>query len=57
MLIGIGFAAVLQSVVAYTLSRAAEWDLQAAMQWLTGSLNGATWATRPSRWRWCASCS
>ena len=45
VLIGIGFAAVLQSVVAYTLSRAAEWDLQAAMQWLTGSLNGATWTT------------
>ncbi|MET0143525.1 MAG: iron chelate uptake ABC transporter family permease subunit [Ilumatobacteraceae bacterium] len=43
VLIGIGFAAVLQSVVAYTLSRAAQWDLQAAMHWLTGSLNGATW--------------
>ncbi|MET0460988.1 MAG: iron ABC transporter permease [Ilumatobacteraceae bacterium] len=43
VLIGIGFAALLQSVVAYTLSRAAEWDLQGAMQWLTGSLNGATW--------------
>jgi iron complex transport system permease protein len=44
VLIGIGFAAVLQSVVAYVLSRAAEWDVQAAMQWLSGSLNGATWA-------------
>jgi iron complex transport system permease protein len=44
ILIGIGVAAMLQSVVAYVLSRAAAWDLQTAMQWLTGSLNGATWA-------------
>jgi iron complex transport system permease protein len=44
ILIGIGVAAMLQSVVAYELSRAAAWDLQTAMQWLTGSLNGATWA-------------
>lgn len=43
VLIGVGMAAMLQSVVAYLLSRAASWDLQAAMQWLTGSLNGATW--------------
>lgn len=44
VLVGIGFAAMLQSVVAYVLSRAAAWDLQTAMRWLTGSLNGATWA-------------
>jgi iron complex transport system permease protein len=43
ILIGIGVAALLQSVVTYVLSRAAAWDLQTAMQWLTGSLNGATW--------------
>jgi len=43
ILIGIGIAAVLQSIVSYVLSRAAEWDLQSAMQWLAGSLNGATW--------------
>jgi iron complex transport system permease protein len=43
VLIGIGLAAMLQSVVAYVLSRAAAWDLQTAMRWLTGSLNGATW--------------
>ncbi len=43
VLVGIGLAAMLQSIVAYVLSRAAAWDLQAAMQWLTGSLNGATW--------------
>ncbi len=43
VLIGIGLAAMLQSVVAYVLSHAAAWDLQTAMRWLTGSLNGATW--------------
>jgi iron complex transport system permease protein len=43
ILIGIGVAAMMQSVISYVLSRAAEWDLQAAMQWLAGSLNGATW--------------
>ena len=43
ILIGIGVAAMLQSVVSYVLSRAAAWDLQTAMQWLAGSLNGATW--------------
>lgn len=43
ILIGIGIAAMLDSVTAYVLSRAAEWDLQEAMRWLTGSLNGASW--------------
>ncbi len=44
ILIGIGVAAMLDSTVTYILSRAAAWDLQTAMQWLTGSLNGATWS-------------
>ena len=44
ILIGIGVAAMLDSAVTYILSRAAVWDLQSAMQWLTGSLNGATWS-------------
>ncbi len=43
ILIGIGVAAMLDSTVAYILSKAASWDLQTAMKWLTGSLNGATW--------------
>lgn len=43
ILIGIGVAAMLQSVISYTLSRAASWDIQTAMQWLTGSLNNASW--------------
>ena len=43
ILIGIGIAAMLTSVTSYILSRAANWDIQAAMQWLAGSLNGANW--------------
>ncbi|WP_103504229.1 iron chelate uptake ABC transporter family permease subunit [Streptomyces sp. SM14] len=44
ILMGIGVAAMLDSVTAYALSRAAEWDLQEAMRWLTGSLNGTAWS-------------
>ena len=43
ILIGIGIAAMLQSVVSYVLSRAAQWDIQTAMRWITGSLNNASW--------------
>ncbi|WP_367650409.1 FecCD family ABC transporter permease [Nocardioides sp. zg-DK7169] len=43
ILIGIGIAAMLESVTAYVLSQAPEWDLQEATRWLTGSLNGAAW--------------
>lgn len=43
VLIGIGVAAMLQSVVSWVLSRASDWDMPAAMQWLAGSLNGASW--------------
>jgi iron complex transport system permease protein len=43
VLIGVGVGAMLQSVISSVLSRSAEWDLQGAMQWLTGSLNAATW--------------
>ncbi|MHA3682970.1 FecCD family ABC transporter permease [Leucobacter sp. HY1910] len=43
ILIGIGAAAILKSLLALILSRASSWDMQGAMQWLAGSLNGATW--------------
>jgi len=43
ILIGIGVAAMLESVTAYVLSKAGAWDLQEAMRWITGSLNGTTW--------------
>lgn len=29
--------------MSYILEQAPEWDLQEAMRWLTGSLNGSTW--------------
>jgi iron complex transport system permease protein len=43
ILIGIGIAAMLESAIAWILSTASEWDLQEALRWLTGSLNGTTW--------------
>lgn len=43
ILIGIGIAAMLDSVIGYVILRASEWDLQAALRWLTGSLNGVQW--------------
>ncbi|MFG6446262.1 FecCD family ABC transporter permease [Microbacterium sp. P06] len=43
ILIGIGLAAMLHAVTQYVLSLAGQWDLQEALRWITGSLNGATW--------------
>jgi len=43
ILVGIGVAAMLNSMINYLLTQAGQWDLQVAMRWLTGSLNGATW--------------
>ncbi|MGC5015036.1 FecCD family ABC transporter permease [Streptosporangium sp. DT93] len=43
ILIGIGIAAMLESITSYVLSQAADWDLQEALRWLTGSLNGTIW--------------
>jgi iron complex transport system permease protein len=45
ILVGIGISAMLQSVVAYILTRAPNWTLQEATRWLTGSVNGAQMAT------------
>jgi iron complex transport system permease protein len=41
ILVGIGISAMLESIIAYTLSKAPAWNLQEAMRWLTGSVNGA----------------
>lgn len=41
ILVGIGISGMLQSIVAYILVRAPAWNLQEAMRWLTGSVNGA----------------
>lgn len=42
ILVGIGVSAMLDSAIAYLLAQAPAWNLQQAMRWLTGSLNGAT---------------
>ena len=43
ILVGIGVAAILQSVTDWVLSKAGQWDLQEALRWLTGSLNNSSW--------------
>ena len=43
VLIGIGIAATLDAVTNYILKSAPQWELQEAMRWITGSLNGASW--------------
>ena len=45
ILIGIGIAAMLGALIDYLMTRAAIWDAQVALQWLTGSLNGVSDAT------------
>ncbi|MBK0421810.1 iron chelate uptake ABC transporter family permease subunit [Leucobacter sp. CSA2] len=47
ILIGIGIAAMMQSLISYVLTRAPSFEIQAAMQWLTGSLNGSSWEKLP----------
>lgn len=42
ILVGIGIAAMLQSITAYVLTQAPSWSLQEALRWMAGSLNGAT---------------
>lgn len=44
ILVGIGVAAMLDSITSYVLSRAGQWDLQEASRWLNGSLNGSSWS-------------
>ena len=45
VLVGVGLAAALMSVVQYLFTRADVWDAQLALRWLTGSVNGADWPT------------
>lgn len=40
ILIGIGVAAMLRAMTSFFLAKAAEFDVQATMRWLTGSLSG-----------------
>ncbi|WP_174801313.1 FecCD family ABC transporter permease [Martelella limonii] len=41
ILVGIGVSSMLESMISYVLSRAPMWNLQEALRWLTGSINGA----------------
>ncbi|MTH64247.1 FecCD family ABC transporter permease [Paracoccus shanxieyensis] len=41
ILVGIGVSAMLESLISYILLKAPAWDLQEAVRWLTGSVNGA----------------
>lgn len=43
VLIGIGVAAAIDAGTAYLLTKARIYDVQSALIWLTGSLNGRTW--------------
>jgi iron complex transport system permease protein len=45
VLVGVGVAAALASVVQYLFTRADVYDAQLALRWLTGSVNGADWPT------------
>ncbi len=47
ILVGIGVSAMLHAVTAYILSTAPAWNLQEAMRWLTGSVNGAQMSDAP----------
>jgi iron complex transport system permease protein len=45
VLVGIGAAAALQSLIQYLFTRATVHDAQSVLRWLTGSVNGADWST------------
>ena len=45
VLVGVGLAAAMQSVIQYVFTRADEYDAQLVLRWLTGSVSGADWPT------------
>jgi iron complex transport system permease protein len=45
VLVGVGAAAALQSVIQYVFTRADEYDAQLVLRWLTGSVSRADWPT------------
>jgi iron complex transport system permease protein len=45
VLVGIGAAAAMQSVIQYVFTRVDEYDAQLVLRWLTGSVNGVAWPT------------
>lgn len=44
VLVGVGLSAALYSVIHFLFTRAAIWDAQLALRWLTGSVAAADWA-------------
>lgn len=51
VLIGLGMDAIARSVVQWQLERASNFEVVAAMRWMTGSLNGANWSdVEPVLW-------
>jgi len=45
VLVGVGVAAALGSVIQYLFTRADVWDAQLVLRWMTGSVSGADWPT------------
>jgi iron complex transport system permease protein len=45
VLVGIGLAAAMQSLIQYVFTRVDEYDAQLVLRWLTGSVNGVAWPT------------
>lgn len=45
VVVGIGIAAGLQSVISYVFTRADVWDAHEVLRWLTGSVSSADWPT------------
>lgn len=45
VLVGVGVAAAMVSIIQYLLARSATYDVQLALRWLVGSLNSARWPT------------
>jgi iron complex transport system permease protein len=45
LLVGVGVAAALVSVIQYLFTRADVYDAQLVLRWLTGSVSGADWGT------------
>jgi iron complex transport system permease protein len=47
VLIGIGLGAMMSSVTSYLMVKASQWDVPAALRWLSGSLNGVRMSEVP----------
>jgi iron complex transport system permease protein len=48
ILIGIGIGSMMTSFIAFLMLKASQWDVAAALRWLSGSLNGAQMSNIPA---------